>query len=180
MCTIHFRNKPVFIPLHARHPMAAGDTEMIKSDDWKWMPKFPLNIKLPKGWNWIPSRRFNSKSIYHLGPHLNLLYPWPHFCGHASLLHSPVFFRVSQVPRIPSPCTAYLLVFWMPDFWLLRSFRFQIPSAFSTANPHVLLLLPHKVAVCPVWSVSVVYLNSAVEAAGINLRLMSWLGVVVN
>lgn len=55
--------KPVFIPLHARHYMAAGDMEMIKSDDWKWMPKFPLNIKLPKGGNWTPSRRFNSNSL---------------------------------------------------------------------------------------------------------------------
>lgn len=45
------------------HAMAAGDTDMIKSDDWKWMPKFPLNIKLPKGGNWTPSRRFNSNSL---------------------------------------------------------------------------------------------------------------------
>lgn len=151
MCTIHFWNKPVFVPLHARHPRAAGDTEMIiKSDDWKWMPKFPLNIKLPKGGNWTPSRRFNSNSLSTILVLISTSFTRPHFSGHTSLIHSPAFFRVSQVPRIPSPCTACLLVFWMPDFWLLRSFSFQILSAFSTVNPHVLLLLPHKVAVCPV------------------------------
>lgn len=46
------------LPLHARHYMAVGDTEMIKSDDWNWMPKFPLNIKLPKGGSWAaPSKK---------------------------------------------------------------------------------------------------------------------------